>query len=49
MSATDSIGRTLPRSLEALRDFALDLRWTWSHAALRRGVKNVKDNLVVSV
>ena len=33
MSVTDSISRTLPPPLEPLRDLALDLRWTWSHAA----------------
>jgi starch phosphorylase len=29
----DGIGRVLPPALEPLRDLALDLRWTWSHAA----------------
>ena len=33
MSATDGIRRSLPSTLEPLRDLALDLRWTWSHAA----------------
>lgn len=33
MSPTDGIVRTLPAPLEPLRDLALDLRWTWSHAA----------------
>ena len=33
MSATDGLARVLPGPLEPLRDLALDLRWTWSHAA----------------
>src|SRR5512133_2938242 len=28
-----SLSRPLPPVLEPLRDFATDLRWTWSHAA----------------
>ena len=29
------LNRPLPASLEGLRDFALDVRWNWSHASDR--------------
>ena len=29
----DLFNRSLPSDLEGLLDLALDLRWTWSHAA----------------
>ena len=33
MSAPNAVVRELPARLVALRDLALDVRWTWSHAA----------------